>query len=485
MSYFRSYFEKNNTIIKDSYVNTSKNPTTEIFYGSSFSKFLFQVNFDDLKNRVNNGDYVITTGTTHTLHLTNTIFGNETFLGARRGTGRQRATAFELILFKIPETWDSGVGFDYEYIAAAPGDKTYDERPSNWFERTTLLPWTNDGVYTNSPDIVKIIHFDNGNEDISIDITNYVNGIIVSGNTNHGLGLAFAPAYELVSTDVDQSVSFFSMYTQTFFEPFVETIFDDRIDDDRLNFVEKAEQNLFLYVTKGTNFYDLDVLPTVDILDFTKTAIPSLTGLTTTKIRKGVYKVTFGIDGVLCDGKRFFYDKWKGIEIDGITADDVLQKFVPKPYTNLYGIGENPTETQRYSIQFSGIKQNEKIIRGEKRKVVISIRSIDYPKNNIFDEVYYRMFITEGKTNVVVHDWTLIDKTNENSFVFDTSIYIPREYYIEVKGKVNGEELFYDEYIEFEIVSERAENSNSAKDGVYVTPSPTVTPTPTPTVTST
>ena len=47
MSYFRSYFEKNNTIIKSSQVNTAKNPTTEIFYGSGISKFLFKVDFTE------------------------------------------------------------------------------------------------------------------------------------------------------------------------------------------------------------------------------------------------------------------------------------------------------------------------------------------------------------------------------------------------------------------------------------------------------
>jgi hypothetical protein len=52
MSYFRSYFEKNNTIIKNSQVNTAKNPTTEIFYGSGFSKFLFKVDFTDLISKV-------------------------------------------------------------------------------------------------------------------------------------------------------------------------------------------------------------------------------------------------------------------------------------------------------------------------------------------------------------------------------------------------------------------------------------------------
>ena len=45
MSYFRSYFEKNNTLLKDSSTNTAKNPTTELIYGSTFSKFIFKVDF--------------------------------------------------------------------------------------------------------------------------------------------------------------------------------------------------------------------------------------------------------------------------------------------------------------------------------------------------------------------------------------------------------------------------------------------------------
>lgn len=457
MSYFRSYFEKNNTIIKNSQVNTSKNPTTEIFYGSGFSKFIFKVDFTDLKSKIDSGDYVITSGTTHKLHLTNTIFGDETFLGAKRGTGRERATSFNLILFKVSEFWDEGVGFDYEDggYDFTLGNKSFDERPSNWYNRTTLDAWNVEGVYSDSPTIIQTAHFDNGNEDVNMDITSYVNGILLSGNTNHGLGLAFEVLYQDISPEIDQSVAFFTRYTQTFFEPYVETNFDDTILDNRNNFIEKINQNLYLYVTKGTNFYNLDSLPTVDILDSTNTPIVGLTGLTTTRIRKGIYKVTFGIDGVLCDGKKFFYDNWKGLSIGGEQISNVKQKFVPKPYTSGFTIGENPTELERYAIQFSGIKQNEKILRGEKRKVVISFKSINQPKTQLFDEVYYRIFITEGKTNVIVHDWSRADVTNENSFTLDTGIYIPREYFIEIKGKTHSQEIFYDEYIKFEILSER------------------------------
>jgi hypothetical protein len=456
MSYFRSYFEKNNTIIKNSQVNTAKNPTTEIFYGSGFSKFLFKVDFTDLISKVNSGEHVVTAGTTHTLHLTNTIFGDETFLGAKRGTGRQRTNSFDLILFQIPEFWDEGLGFDYEDggYDFTTGNVTFDERPSNWYNRTTINEWTAEGVYGTNPTVIDTVHFDNGNEDLNVDVTNYVNGII-TGNTNHGLGLAFAVVYQDLTPEVDRSVAFFTKYTQTFFEPYVETFFDDRINDDRNNFVEKVNQNLYLYVTKGTNFYDLDTLPTVDILDSTNTIISGLSNLTSTKIRKGVYKITFGLDGVLCDGRRFFFDKWKGLSLDGVDISDVIQKFIPKPYTSLYTVGQNQTDLDRYVIQFFGIKQNEKVKRGEKRKIVVTFRSINNPVNSLFDEVYYRLFIKEGRTDVIVHDWTQIDVTNENSFTLDTSIYIPREYYMEIKGKTHNEEIFYNEHIKFEILSEK------------------------------
>jgi hypothetical protein len=457
MSYIRSYFEKNNTILKNSQVNTAKNPTTEIFYGSGFTKFIFKVDFSDLKNKVDSGEYVINDDTTHTLHLTNTIIGDETFLGAKRGSGRQRTNSFDLIVFKVSEFWDEGLGFDYEDggYDFTTGNETFDERPSNWFNRTTLDSWSSEGVYSNDPTILNTIHFDNGNEDINVDITEYVNGIILSGDTNHGMGIAFAVLYQDITPEIDQSVAFFSKYTQTFFEPYVETFFNDKLTDNRHNFIEKMNQNLYLYVTKGTNFYDLDELPTVDILDFNNTPIVGLSDLTTTKIRKGVYMVTFGLDGVICDGKRFFFDSWKGLVLDGVEISNVKQKFVPKPYTSLYTIGENQTELERYVIQFSGIKQNEKIIKGEKRKVVVKFRSINVSKTELFSDVFFRMFIKEGRTNVIIHDWTQLDVTNENSFTLNTENYIPREYFIELKGKTHTEEIFYDDYIKFEIISEK------------------------------
>lgn len=149
MSYYRSYFSKNNTIIKNSEVNTAKNPTTEIYYGEGF-RFIFTINLSGLTSKVNSGDLVIDNNTKHYLKMTNTVIGDPKLIGDDKSNGRERATSFDLVVFKLNESWDEGVGFDYEFADYTDdfGDKIYDTRPSNWFNKTTLSGWTTQGIYS-------------------------------------------------------------------------------------------------------------------------------------------------------------------------------------------------------------------------------------------------------------------------------------------------------------------------------------------------
>jgi hypothetical protein len=456
MSYFRSYLEKNNTIIKKLSVNTAKNPDTQIFYGDGVSRFIFKIDLSELKEKVSTGEYTLNGNTKHILHFTNCIFGDSEFRGDYTGTGTERATAFDLILFKMDQEWDEGVGYDYEELNYDYNEKhkLYDEKPSNWYYRNSLDTWDYEGIYSGTPEIISIIHFDNGDENISEDITDYINSIL-SGDTDYGLGLTFPYEYEQVSTTLKQSVSFFSKYTQTFFEPYLETIFQDRINDDRETFSEIISQNLYLYVSKNGNPINLDELPIVILTDSTKTSIPGLSGLTSTHIKEGVYGISVNIEGQLCDGKRFFYDIWTNIVLEGITVNDVTQRFIPKPYTSEFNIGDYDSSHERYVMKYSGIELNERIKRGEKRKITVIFRSPFDRQNHVFDDVYYRIYIKEGKTHVNVFEWTKLDKTTENYFMLDTSYLIPREYWIEIKGKTHGETTLFKSDIKFEIISEK------------------------------
>ena len=132
MSILRSYINKNNTIISNSYVNTGRNPVIELNFGASdlivpnfgFTRFIFDLDLSLLQENISSG--VISTGCTsamtHTLKMTNTSSFDNELLNSFMSNERRRATSFDLILFRIPQIsgntggpqlWDEGVGYDY------------------------------------------------------------------------------------------------------------------------------------------------------------------------------------------------------------------------------------------------------------------------------------------------------------------------------------------------------------------------------------
>ena len=158
MSILRSYINKNNTIISNSYVNTGRNPVIELNFGASdlivpnygYTRFIFDLDLSLLRQNIASG--VISTGCTsamtHTLKMTNTSSFNLDLLNTSMPDGSMRATSFDLILFRIPPTdfnpdlpqyWDEGVGYDYTDIGDDLGpNKEFSVRPSNYFQRTTI-----------------------------------------------------------------------------------------------------------------------------------------------------------------------------------------------------------------------------------------------------------------------------------------------------------------------------------------------------------
>jgi hypothetical protein len=53
----------------------------------------------------------------------------------------------------------------------------------------------------------------------------------------------------------------FTNNTQTFYEPYIETKYDNHIIDDRNNFILDKLNKLYLYVNVGGNPTNLDALP--------------------------------------------------------------------------------------------------------------------------------------------------------------------------------------------------------------------------------
>ena len=486
MSINNSYFSRNNTLISNSFVNTGRNPVMELFYGDGglvnpvgFTRFIFDLDLDLLNEKINTG--VISTScssnTRHILRMKNTSYFNKESLNLENSQGRLRATSFDLILFRIPyvnldpdrpQTWDEGVGYDYyDVLTDIPNDKNYSDRPSNWYQTTTIGVWEQPGIYDNQNGgtfpysaltIIDTQHFEFGNEDIEFDMTDEINNLLNGGIPNSvGWGIAYLPAVENLSgTTGSYSVGFFTRHTQTFYEPFLETIYDDLIEDSRNSFSLGKTNKLYLYSYEEGDFQNLDKTPTVTITDEGGNVIQGLENLPTCQRTKGVYEVTIP---PLLGFKTpcVFNDVWKGIELNGFALPDVYNEFILYPLKKNLQFGTTTNDPAIYGFDFSGIKQDEKILNTDIRKVSVIIKQA-FTTNKMLPNVLaqYRVYVREGQTEVQVQDWTTLNRTpNEYYLMFDTRDKIPNEYYIDLKVTSSGEINTYKRTIKFQIVNKK------------------------------
>ena len=380
-----------------------------------------------------------------------------------------------------PQYWDEGVGYDINdtklgidtpagiAIYSQPQiDNNFSKRPSNWYQTDNFNLWSEPGMYSNTNTssfvnfndlhIVDVQHFDKGNEDINFDMTNEINGIIngsITGVT--GWGIAYRPEFELITgLTSNYSVSFFTRHTQTFYEPFLLTTYNDLIKDDRNLFVERTPNKLFLFAYVDGDLVTLDENPIVNILDPNGDPIPSLSGLTTCSRTKGIYEVSIpSMSGYSTPCQ--FTDVWSNIIYNGIELPSVENEFTLRPYKNRIMIGSESREPEIFGFDFYGIKQDEKILNTDIRKVGVSIKKA-YTTKQLLQNInaFYRVYVREGNTEVQVQDWTSINRTpNEYYFIFDTTDKIPNEYYIDIKVNISGITDTYKKTIKFLIVNKK------------------------------
>jgi hypothetical protein len=248
------FLDKCNTINKDSKLNTGLNPVVELNTGKHISRILLHFDVNDLKENVTSGNYQIE-NLKHILKMYNCgsinlpSFEEEVNVGTYN---KVRASSFDVYAFILPYEWDRGRGFDSE-ISYLKGSNTVNKKEgSTWFNTRTHNEWDEPGVYSyetlinNETLIVAKQHFDSGLEDLELDITDYVNNLLLDKLPNFGLGLMFCPEYE--QSEDDLFVSFFGPETNTFFNPYVETTNSELILDNRYNFHLGVSNKLYFFL---------------------------------------------------------------------------------------------------------------------------------------------------------------------------------------------------------------------------------------------
>jgi hypothetical protein len=504
MSILRSYIDKNNTIISNSYVNTGRNPIVELNFGASdyiipnygYTRFLFDLDLSLLRENIESGviSTGCTTGMTHVLKMTNTSSFDNELLNTFMSNERRRTTSFDLILFRIPKIsgntgnpqyWDEGVGYDYTdfnenhnspYGGSTPltyvDSRAYSTRPSNWYQTTTISGWSQSGVYNNKNEgvvnysgltIVARQHFELGNEDINMNMTDEINGILhgtITGVT--GWGIAYLPQIENITGLTDSySVAFFSRHTQTFYQPFVQTTYDDIIKDDRNVFLKSQTNRLYLYIYQNGDLANLDSDPTVRIEDRNGDAVQGMATLSTCLRTRGVYEVIVpnGFSGSPTPCQ--YYDVWSGLTINGQSLANVTNQFTLQQYTAGIQIGSLSKDPTKFGFNFYGILQDEQILNTDIRKVGVTIKKAytgQVPLENI--SAFYRVYVREGTTEVLVQDWTPINRTpNEYYFMFDMRDKIPNQYYVDIQVNTSGEKDTYKKQLTFNIVNKKTNHT--------------------------
>ena len=480
MSIFRSYFLKNDTLIESNLSNNSQNPVTEISYGTlsaMVSRFIFDVDLENLRARIEDGFIVPNESMRHILHMTNTITYAPQYVGRKSySMGIERASSFSLDLFNVTEFWQEGSGYDFSY--SNKGDLFHEqplpviaEQAVNWSARTTGVGWTVEGAYISGvSEIIGSQLFEVGNENIEVDITDYINQRLtemgVTGltgttgytGTSYGLGIKFPDDIEALETEYRQAVAFHVKHTNTYYEPFIETIVDDNIVDDRNYFFMDKDNDLYLYVNIG-NFPQNIGVNKVDIYDNEDNLVDTLTGDSIVNTGKGIYKITLNVDSQTYPDAVLFKDVWN-VTING---KEVIHEneFYLISGKNYYTFNlNNQIDPRNYYFYFWGINEKENIRAGNIKKIRLTIKEL-YPNQSNFLplDIEYRLYTTVGsKYEIDILPFTPVNRTsNGYEFDLDTSWLIPQDYYLQLRLK-NGTYYETKESISFTVVSNGINN---------------------------
>lgn len=482
---YKTYLNKFNTIIKDSKTNTGINPISVLRYGRGkvVSRALLYFDHTNVKNLIKEGIMTDMSKMKHTLHITN---GGSLDFTKVHECGESiinddknvRATSFDLIFFLIPKPWDRGKGFDYSKnwfnrgfysLTTVNNERLISHDGSNWYQRMNGLPWEEEGVYSNDTlskeydkwacgeesVVIGRQHFDIGNENVEFDITEVFNKFLTEELDNYGIGIAFSPLLENSDSYYENYVTLLTDKTNTFFEPYVETRYDDFVSDDRSNFVLDKDNKLYLYCTIGDHLDDLDKNPIVTVKDSDDNII--LDKVESNKFSKGIYYIDLKLSRNDFKADTMLFDTWDDILYQGTKLDAVELDFVTKPTSNFFMLGNSLNVNNiSFTPSIQGIQEKEQIKKGDIRKLTISAVP-NYTQNTVqlVDDMDIRLYIKDGMSEIDVISWDKVNKSfSENFYMIDTNILVPQRYYVDVRIKYGFNTTIHHDVLTFDIVNE-------------------------------
>lgn len=482
----RTFLDKTTTIKRGTLDNFGLHPISFIGYGSGVYRSLIHFDIENIRKLIEDRTYTDVAKVTHHLVMKNCgsvdthgFFAKD---AAPEMPGvKERATSFDVILFRVNKHWDEGIGFDNINDFWDTGKGVVSTDGATWYNATTDTQWDDEGIYPldfieyeyekflwlkEHPDysgsttgstsgdtsgdtetiIVGTQHFDHGNENLDIDITDYVNSLIY-GEENYGLCLAFIPELEAMNRKMTEYTGFFNNKTNTVFEPVIETRYNCKISDDRMTFYLGKDNKIYLYSYIGGKLENLDFLPECIVDDYS---------LHVEQESKGVYAAHINLSSKNYKKDMIIYDTWRNLSYQGEELDDVELEFVTKPKENFFSVSSEVAKPRILNPLISGINADEKLNRGEQRMIKLYFREPYTGKDyRLVDNCQYRIYVKDGEREVTIVDWDNINKMNTcNLFTIKTDEFVPADYHVDIRATFGGNVKIYKDELNFTIVSD-------------------------------
>jgi hypothetical protein len=471
MSILRIYPTKSNCIASGAYqaFNSGQNEVTELWYGgggtdtapqkrNSISRFIIDFDFTDLQNKLSDFSINPSGITSYRLKMKNAIPRDRVLEPEFEYDRLNKAisASFDLICFPINKSWDEGRGHDLfkDFFVVQQKGNPIISGYSNWNFATSTTAWDAPGVYIDPTGSTAVTnystqHFDIGDEDIDMDITNIVNNILSGGSINYGIGVSYRRDYELLSTNTRYVASFFTEKTNTSYKPYIEVSYNQVIKDDRHQVTNNRTSRLFLYTFSGNDSVNFFSSATVNIQTLNNVNI--ITGLTPVQLAKGVYYVDVLMNSAIRGQK--YKDVWSAVTfMPGIDQQDYVQTF--QIQDNYYF--NNAPRVNAYSLTTYGIDNDSIISNDEITRVFIDI-TVNYSRKapDTAYDLQYRM-VMNSQDEVI--PWTSVNQIILNNcptsyFELDSSWLLHNQTYeIEFKMRELGTSRILSERIKFRVL---------------------------------
>lgn len=531
------FLDKTATLIKDSATNTGLNPVAELNYGNAVTRFVVHFDLSEVQ-KMYEDKTIDLDNTTFTLKMTNCaaingvpyekpmLFGNTCDL-------KVRATSFTILAIKLDKTFDSGRGFEFIDDTWVTKNKSYSASGCNWYQAYNGMDWTGEGGYSIedikkqydnfasglTSTVIGVQHFDFGDEQLCIDVTDYVKSVILDNEYNNGILICYTPAFEELnggsvfrkikeipaSADYviyDSMPSNKDVTVPEYFEvktliPPVSASCQDVISGETNQYdiayykkvIEKVGQQYVGFFTNNTNtffhpYVEMDYKEVIrddrecfycgktnrlylysniggkpENLD--ELPVCSFEGneVPVKQATKGVYYAE--IDMKNCTNECICTDLWSNLKYDGMELDDVELEVVVLPKNGFFQVGSSDVRHEKLVPQLYGINDDECVRQDEVREVVVDFRK-KYTTNErkTVPDAMYRLYTKDGNRQIdILNGYQPVERSFlHNYFLLYTKDLIPNnKYYVDIKLISGREELFFEDVLHFRIVDDVTE----------------------------